>query len=1010
MKEEIHRAVTTLKEVAPESKNMEAIRSALKSLMEELEKNIVLADALSTSDLRSILLSVDTCIKRLSEIETISEYAIIEKHALIILFIRVIILVKMISNAPGIEEEIKRLEGTYKLELLSRNIKVCNGEIDKTKGILIESLFLNVVGRTDASLLRRVEISRALKMKIKIKTRLEGKESELDKYMVSILDGRLDRIIETMVPINKQMPAGRICEILEGIVEAGNHLLIKQLLKIEHGQGKNDNTCENLNVKSVLVGLTVGHTEGSPESKEDQNMVYLLVLKIAVKYIVDRKKETRAVSGRMVLNEIFNEDEIDMMLKVLEKDLPGAIQSEVVNILVEGEIRLLKADSIAITSDNVHAFMRYVCLHPEGTDNVLLNIINALEIDSLEDDDEAPAGDCSPVAILDFLNEMLKRYSKDTTMRGVSFQRYAATTIVDVFNGIISSTSNPLIVCGYLTLLSNLTNITEPERSQKRTATYFGTIVNRNMIFTRCINTIITAMRQLSAFVIQKDSLYVDTLATALPDLPRMVRNEGRGTWTREEDTFAYDPLTFTEVSEHPPSTSSSTPKTPNTSNTSNTPKTPKTPKTSKTSGGEISKSVTLLFKIALHLPSAFKVTLAGNHLMNILFRVLAETNKVPAETLLFVRGFFSSKPVIQKISSSVNSNFFSLIAALVNRGELEAVLEIAEDSNRLYRGFFAHGVVTVEAVKSLREDPALYQLLGSLMIYYYADDPKLRNEAINRTILELFDTVLACVRTFSHIMSILSDTKEFGSFFKACSLLGDALSLKTEDLLYLLMKTEHGFSQLDIKKPSMSVLYKCSSKVAAECFFFHHFVTKGVKNLVPGEERERFGRFCLGEINNPFSSPVLKYISLMGLSAEDVPMNSVLAKSFSEVDFSGATEEQRLLFVNQLYRALFLSGRILEGGSSLSLPFAATETDRVHSYADMCIRAAIKATEETGSPHTLPLSIMSTGSSSLVAALLYMLYESAPNSAVVSSYIKKMRKFVRNDGSIFSRVLSTAP
>ncbi|KAI5180337.1 hypothetical protein NEOKW01_0641 [Nematocida sp. AWRm80] len=935
-----------------EENTIQSTRQTLEEMIQTVEKSIFSGMPMNENVFLEYIAKCEQIVVSLPTASTISDYMLIIRHTILILIVRLVLLIRISSKSSKVHEQIERLQKERKIEMLNRNMLVVNGEIDKGKGILIESLFLNVTRPAEIPFLRVLEVVRILKNKIQIKQRISGREEAIDRYYIATANAIISKKVEDLFPITKSTTVENICEILEGIIEIENINYLQQIA-LTSSQSLEMNRNLTLNVKSVIKGLIISDSNvGTPDKTTiDKYTIYGLVLKAVGKYIVLKKREEIDRSGKSILSDIFDEDEIDMLLRLIERGGLGEIQNYLLDILIEGEIPLIKEDSITITPTNITTFIKYVIRTDTCTDRVLVNILSALEMKVLDDNEEALSEECNFVVVLDFVNKILKRYIKQNDATGISFQKYIGTSVLEVYNALIPTISNPLITCEYLNMIQIQIGL------DGDCPAYFGSTVNRNLLLSRATDSIITAMKQISNFVIQGDTLYVDNPVIYL--LP-----EDRCT-----DIFLKrDNL--------------------------------------------IDRSIQILLRIGLCLPDNLKVALASNHLMNILFRKISESERITPEILQFIRGFFGCSAVIQKIFNSISANLFHLIVSLIDRNEIETVYDLLTGNQRLYRGFFTHKIMVPEMIKQYIENPILYSVLSTLMIYYYVDSPRLQNESINKQIREVFDSIVHSFKAFPHIITSLLDTKELGYFFKTCCLLQEQLSLKVEDLLYVLMQSSVSLSTVDIKQPDLSILYKCSSKTLIESFFFYHFVSKGVDSLV-SSNTVGIGELCLKELNNPFSSSVIKYISLLGLSPGDVKYGSETARKFSEIDLSSIPETERVLFVNQIYRALFLSGTIQSGSSSISMPINSLlpeGTSKVqptpHSYPDMCIRSAIQATEKTGAPHTLPMDILSAGTPKLVAALLYTLYEQSPNSSVIMSYIKRMRKFVKEDDSCLFRAL----
>ncbi|KAI5184391.1 hypothetical protein NEHOM01_0136 [Nematocida homosporus] len=959
------------------NKTEEKGKSEIQGIREEIRESFGLLEELVMRDgevkEREVLGSLERLgelLGRVGKIESVSEYNIVERHALGALIVRGILLAKMAgqgSTGEGvISTAIERIESKYNWDMLSRNLKVCAGELDRGKGILLESLFLHILQIGSGSLLRKVEVARIIGLKARAKARLIGRMDRITTYILRTVEAIIDQSIETMIPISRQTAYEKICEIVEGIIATNNKAFLVQLIFANMYTSQEMYKNALLNPKNILVRLS-GHedSEKSGEEREKSYALYKLVLKVVVKYLRMRKAEEPQIAGKSILEEIFDEDEVEMMVKLVEKEMPAYIQAEILNILVEGEVILHKADTMAVTPSNIYPLARYALQH-RGTEAVLANIINALELDVVEaeneDEMELSAREHNPVLVLDFINEMMRRYVVEVSENSYHFQKYIAGPVLDAYNTLVQNTSNPLITTGYLALLSTLTNLEESATNQSG----FASSIQRNLVLAKSITGIIATVRQVCAYSIQKETLYTECPISALPDelLPVVMGQ------------------------------------------------------------GAILQGAHSVFRLCLFLPPALQITVASRHLMGILFRVLAEEeSSLSCSTLYFIREFFKNKSVVQKISNAINSRFFYLMAALVSLGELDTVLDILAANQRIYHSFFRNQVVTPRSVSLFKEMESLYALLATLMVYYYADDPKLKNEAINRSLVGLFDEVIRSLKSHANIVPHLVDTPEFGYFFKAAALLSTEIALNVKDLLYLIMKAQISTADIDPRKPNASLIYRSPSKMVSECFFFYHFVSAGLSGALVSDEKIA-GHEILAEVNNPFSTNALKYIALLGLSSENAGYKSPAADLFANLDLTGVGDKERLLFVNQIYRALFLSGSVQEGGPAISLPFPGTPPQTfsttpsetpcteasAYSYADMCLRSAIKATEETGAPHTLPINIVAAGTPPLIAAFLYTLHEAAPSSAIILSYIKKMRKFVREDESVFARVLSTIP
>lgn len=422
-------------------------------------------------------------------------------------------------------------------------------------------------------------------------------------------------------------------------------------------------------------------------------------------------------------------------------------------------------------------------------------------------------------------------------------------------------------------------------------------------------------------------------------------------------------------------------------------------------------------------------------------------TKKAKQTIRQFIRGFFSCRPVVQKVIGASDSSFFVLLLLLVKQGLFGLVLCIIENSPEICHGIVRHESVPVEIVREYREVPALYSLLAAVFVHFHRDSQPRKDAKATGYLGKLCSTVFGMVKSNPYLEAAFCEMREFFLFFKAAVLLEDTLGLQLEDMLQLLVKsqTPDGFAGSVIeegsgshshrlspeKEVSVDLLYAAPHKMVAEAFFFYHFVTRGdTVSLVPSRQPNE-DLLCLNELFSSSTSTALKYVSLLGLAEAEGNDGSVtgkkeqlnlqhqsqlpnarnreeeLTKRMQNLRFDSFSEEERRVFASQIYRAFFLTGKVVQGSKSLAYPFA-PELGKSYNYNDMCVRAAIRSVEIHGSFRMLPHSVLSGASPHLVSALLYVLYESAPNSAVVISYIRKMKQYAGKDSSVFTRVLAT--
>ncbi|KAI5171358.1 hypothetical protein NEFER03_0717 [Nematocida sp. LUAm3] len=939
------------KEEEEKSSIME-IKEELKEILKETEGYLVNEIEITENTLISTISKVDTLLERIGKIDSSSEHRIIEKHSFMSMSVHALILCKALRDSSEADKKVLEIDEKYRINMLNNNLKVCEGEIRASKGVFAESFYVGLRKEKNKSITKKVEMLRMLKMKKTIKERVEGKEDVLLDHMVREACGVIENEIHSRIPITKQTTYEEICEIMEGVIETENIRYMEGVIApLEHSLVISEKMQDNssLNPSSVLLRLSVIEAETESEEKERRNTLSCLMLRTVANYMNLRRKS--GIKGKDLLECLFEEEEIEIMIRALSKDIPKPLELEVLNILVEGEVPLEKIESITVNTHNLSSLIRYILLNPEASEALLFKVINSLDMEFLEEEEREEQ---NPLLILDFLTEILKNYLKRKSENSLSFQKYLSSQVLDLYNALVLHTTNPLLVTSYLAFLSALIGADHQYAPH-------ASPIQRNLILHRSINSIIAAVRNISTFLIQEDTVYVEAPSLSL------------------EDTHLNIQRSF-------------------------------------------SHGVSLLFNIMAELPDQLKVAAASRYLMYILFRSISSPLSISTETLFFIKELFCNRAVIQKISVSTGTHFFLMISLLIAKGELTAVEEIISRNQMLYKGIFYHGCISSRTVKEFKQKKDLYSLLSSLFVYYYAYTPKADDETINKVIIEVFSSVIYELKNIPNITTEICDSKEFSYFFKASSVLSRHLPLGADELLSLMLRTQN-YLKMDQKKASLDILYKCTSKQVAESYFFYYFVLLGEILLV---DEKVGGRSILGELSNPFTTPSLKYIALLGLTEQDAPRSSDTLKLFTRISLMELSQEERVLFTNQIYRGLFLNGCVVEEATlkdplypqKNALGYIGKEKEkdkekdkdiRRYSHCDMLIRSAIKATEDSGTPYTLPLERLSSGSPPLISAFLYTLYTASPNSAVILSYIKKARNLIRDDDSVFTRVLAIA-
>lgn len=928
------------------------VRKQINGLVKEIEKQVLAEKCIIQTKALTYIKEINELLTKAGRIRSVSESSAVERYALNCTAIKGIALVRAcLTEAEEVEKELMRIKDERVAEIFSRNINVCCGVAEVHKDVLIESLFAGIL-RKDNSIMNRVSLFRAMKQKMHIKQRITGKEDYLMQYIERKAIYVIRESVERNIPVTKDTTREEFYEILQGIVETGDQSLLSQLVLAEPlSIPSSPSNYTSLNAKTALQQLssyeasTENGSEIDSKEREENIKIYGVILEAVAKYIMLKKQEKHALTGRGILECIFSEEEIDLMLSLLEKGLSPQIDGKILSILVEGEVPLSRRN-VSLTPYTFRVLSRYISMQGPDAEPILFEIVNGLETDFTADTEDEKERSFEEILVLDFFNDaLIWCINNNHSENSIVLQKYIGGPVLDLYNGLICCMNSPLITFGYLKMVFMLVH-TDKERS-----TYFSSPMQRDMVLSKCVSGITSAVKQLSMYCMEEEYLYIERCP---------------------EETLSADKVR---------------------------------------DGESIRNAISYLLQIILLLPVQMKITATSAHLVNILFRTISQDRCIADDILFFVSELFKCSGVVQKLSSSMESKFFSLLSALVQGGRIEVTEQVLQKNQRLYEKFLLQKVVTPETVQRQKENPALYSLLATVSVCYYINRDKRTGIEVKDRIKQIYSEVIRILSGQTHIVASLAETREISAFFKAISFISSDLSIDTEDFLCLLLKTEPCSAEIDIKRPYLSVLYKCTNKSIAECFFFYHFVSKGATKIIPSTDAES-GRFILGELSNAFSSSILKYIALFGLSEKNVPPGSKCAELFSAVDLSEMDERKRILFSNQIYRALFLTGVIQEarGLASISTNTNSNAKDAAgavtYSYADMCVRSAIKITQRTKTPHPVDISVVSAASPNLVSALLYLLYKTSPYSPMNLAYIEKMKHFAKEDTSYFAKLL----
>ncbi|KAI5163165.1 hypothetical protein NEAUS04_1392 [Nematocida ausubeli] len=961
------------------------LRGEVNDIAAKLEEDILSNRKPATSVLEGIRDKVKRIYEEVYQKEATSEYLIIDRHAVGMDITRAMLLIQMIDTKVDID---------IPLNALQRNTKSTISQLS-SKEILVEAVYIYIIKHQHSH--GMIEVLRILKNKMLIKKTMTNEESDLDRFILQSVNKIVEAKVESLLPITQCETNNELILALNAILEVDNLKYIEDVLL--------NNVYPAVDIRNVLRQLIL---IDSIEINGDLLEVYHLVLQILFQYIQMRKRKD-IFKSKDVIYEVLDDDCVSIMVRILEKDtVPSNIRMEVMNILIESDIQTINYTHIDINNINLVPLIRYVVKNPEQI-RLLMEILEVLEIEITEDGNESEIA--SLIVIMDFLNIILRTYTENSlpnneklqdtasfnvrrdlglesvftedegspsmqTMNTVrmslnstiSIEKYIGNSIVEVYNSIIPDFSNPLIIYTYLTMFSRLIQETQPDTA------YYKNINNKNSLLSHSTAALSTILRTLSMYVAQDNMLYAEMPAIKLYDL-----------------NSPYSAIS-----------------------------------TSETSAGKniLLESIQMLYAIILQLPEPIKNTINTSYVLNIVFRVVRKsTGQIPKDVLSFIRGFFTS-PILHKLANSIGGNLYPFISILTNKGELETVYNLVQNSNKLYKGILQKDIISESVITEYKNTSILYNLLGTIIVQYYTENTLLINADINKKIVDLYNIVLRNIKRSPHV-SFLKESNEFGYFFKIICVVGKTLELDCTDMLNAILSAT-GNTGASVSQCQSSVIYTCNSRNISELYYFYHFIYKGVatnSKLVMGKDiQQEKDLLCVAELHNQYSSNTLRYLALLGLEGSHVNNPSYL-KVYKDLDLSSVAAAERGLFVNQIYRALFLSGRIHTGSHSISAPYSTSTQDssasparnekpseykaREYSYADMAIRSAIKFTRDTGIPQTLPHTVLAVGDASLVSALLYTLYDKAPNSAIVHSYIKKMQKYTKNDNTVFSRVLA---
>lgn len=967
------------------------LKKEVSRISKELEEYIISSNTPSIDTLEGIRDKIKNIYGESQKIDAVSEYLIIDRHVLGVAITRASLLVMILS--PKVQIDIS-------LGILQRNIKPSLSQLS-SKEILIEAVYLYIISNQQSQGI--IEVVRMLRNKLQIKQAVMRDLSNIDRFIM----GQVNRIVELkakdLLPITQCETTNSLILALNTILELDNIKYIEDVMVY--------NVHPPVDVRNILRQLIlIDSVEIASENLE----VYYLVLQMLTKYIEMRKKKD-LINSKDIIYEVLDDDCVGIMVRILEKEsVPSRIRVEIMNILVESDIQTINYTHIDIDNTNLIPFIRYAVKNSDQI-ALLMEILEMLEIEITEEGNEGELSNL--IVIMDFLNIILSTYtsrpsieshrvnfsayfgSNEDLTRGasprgertnvrvsidnsISLEKYIGNSIIEVYNNIVPNITNPIIIYTYLTIFNKLIR----DKGTLDGPHYYSAVNNRNLLLSHSANALGAVLRSLSMYIVQEEMLYVDVPSIKLYNL-----------------NSPYSVIRIGDASEKK---------------------------------DIVLESVQLLFFIILQLPEQIRSTISTSYILNIVFRAISkEPGAIPEDILAFIRGFFTA-PILHKLANSLGGNLYAFISILIDKGELETVYNLVQNSSKLYKGILYRDILTDDSLMEYKENNILYSLLSTMLVQYYTENRALNNSAINKKIVGIYNAILNHMKKYSQMSSLLKESREFGYFFKILCVAGKVLDLDCCEMLRVMLSAT-GNGSASVEHCQGSLLYNSSSRNISELYYFYHFVYKGVKlsdklSMHGIESSRDRGLLCINELQNTFSSNTLKYLALISLEGSDIKEKSHI-KMYKNLDLPGISANERTLFVNQIYRSLFLSGRIQsasfcclnvhrvtarkdaaekdvaskEGPSENNGPNAGHKGTE-YSYADMAIRSAIKATRETGVPHTLPHSVLAVGAPHLVAALLYILYNKSPNSAIVLAYIKKMRKYAKNDNTVFSRMLSS--
>ncbi|EHY66457.1 hypothetical protein NERG_00097 [Nematocida ausubeli] len=684
------------------------LRGEVNDIAAKLEEDILSNRKPATSVLEGIRDKVKRIYEEVYQKEATSEYLIIDRHAVGMDITRAMLLIQMIDTKVDID---------IPLNALQRNTKSTISQLS-SKEILVEAVYIYIIKHQHSH--GMIEVLRILKNKMLIKKTMTNEESDLDRFILQSVNKIVEAKVESLLPITQCETNNELILALNAILEVDNLKYIEDVLL--------NNVYPAVDIRNVLRQLIL---IDSIEINGDLLEVYHLVLQILFQYIQMRKRKD-IFKSKDVIYEVLDDDCVSIMVRILEKDtVPSNIRMEVMNILIESDIQTINYTHIDINNINLVPLIRYVVKNPEQI-RLLMEILEVLEIEITEDGNESEIA--SLIVIMDFLNIILRTYTENSlpnneklqdtasfnarrdlglesvftedegspsmqTMNTVrmslnstiSIEKYIGNSIVEVYNSIIPDFSNPLIIYTYLTMFSRLIQETQPDTA------YYKNINNKNSLLSHSTAALSTILRTLSMYVAQDNMLYAEMPAIKLYDL-----------------NSPYSAIS-----------------------------------TSETSAGKniLLESIQMLYAIILQLPEPIKNTINTSYVLNIVFRVVRKsTGQIPKDVLSFIRGFFTS-PILHKLANSIGGNLYPFISILTNKGELETVYNLVQNSNKLYKGILQKDIISESVITEYKNTSILYNLLGTIIVQYYTENTLLINADINKKIVDLYNIVLRTSR-----------------------------------------------------------------------------------------------------------------------------------------------------------------------------------------------------------------------------------------------------------------------